>query len=242
MNTPPFTALAEVYDDLMQDVPYAAWLDFVLRAARARGWQGGPVLELGCGTGALTERLEPHAPWLVAVDASAAMLAQAQRRLRHSQLLLGDMRTTPAVGAFALVVAVFDVVNNLLGDGEFDALAQSVRERLAPGGVWVFDVNTASGLESPWEGGVMEGWVDELHYRWAHEWDPVAQRARVDACWDWPGGAFQETHWQRPYEAEALTVSLLRVGFSGVDCYAHPDGGEPEADEPRLWVVASVDP
>jgi len=222
----------------MQDVPYDLWADFVWRTARARGWRGGPVLELGCGTGAFTERLEREAMQVVAVDASEAMLALARTRLRHAVLLHGDMRTTPPEGAFTLVVAVFDVVNNLLGEGELLALAERVCARLAPGGVWIFDVNTAAGLESPWEGGVMEGWVGDLHYRWEHHWDPVRARARVDAWWEDEAGSQLEVHWQRPYDGEEIEALLRQAGFVDISCRAHPHGGEPEAEEPRLWVVA----
>jgi len=240
MPSPPFSALASVYDDLMLDVPYDQWAEFLLRTARGHGWRGGSLLELGCGTGALTARLEAHAQRVVAVDASAAMLARARARLQRSELLEGDMRSTPSGGSFDLVVAVFDVVNNLLVEGELEALARSVLQRSAPGGLWIFDVNTVSGLESPWEGGVMEAWVDDLHCRFEHHWDAQRQRAEVRAWWEDGNGSFEETHWQRPYAAAEVEACLLRVGFAWVRCCAHPDGGEPEPDEPRLWVVAGA--
>jgi len=238
MQSPPFSALAGVYDDLMLDVPYGAWAEFLLRTAREHGVRAKSVLELGCGTGALTVRLEAHAERVVAVDASEAMLERARARLRQSEVLHGDMRTTPSSGSFDLVVAVFDVVNNLLEDGELEDLAGSVLRRTAPGGLWIFDVNTPSGLESPWEGGVMEAWVDDLHCRFEHRWDAKRQRAEVHAWWENDAGSCEEFHRQRPYAAAEVEACLLQAGFATVRCSAHPDGGEPEPDEPRLWVVA----
>src|SRR5947207_12127166 len=55
----------------------AFWCDL------ARG-RGGPVLELGCGTGRILAPLARHAATLAGVDRSDPMLARARRRLRRT--------------------------------------------------------------------------------------------------------------------------------------------------------------
>src|SRR5687768_12920179 len=59
-----------------RDVPF--WR----RLAAARG---GPVLELGCGTGRVLAPVARRLP-IVGVDRSAPMLARARRRLRRAGL------------------------------------------------------------------------------------------------------------------------------------------------------------
>lgn len=238
MRAPPFTSLASVYDEIMQDVPYAAWVDFALREAARRGAPGGPVLELGCGTGNATRLLEERGLEVVAVDASPAMLAVARAKLRRSTLLVGDMRDVELPGRFALALGVFDVVNNLLADGDMARVAAHVRGHLLPGGVWAFDANTSAGLEALWGGEVVEGWAGEVHYRWRHAWDPVARLATVDAWCEGPAGAFSEEHHERPYDPDELRGLLVAAGFARVDVVRVPSGAAAEADEPRVWVFA----
>ena len=52
----------------------------------------GRVLDVGCGTGVLLERLPDFA---VGLDRSAAMLTRARRRLPHAPLVVGDAAALP---------------------------------------------------------------------------------------------------------------------------------------------------
>ena len=52
-----YTALAQVYDALTDDVPYAQWVAFAQRAFEQYGRQPHLVLDLACGTGSLTKLL-----------------------------------------------------------------------------------------------------------------------------------------------------------------------------------------
>ena len=241
MRAPPFTSLAQVYDEIMQDVPYEGWVDFALRGAAARAWVGGRVLDLGCGTGNVTAALERRGLEVIGVDASTAMLEVARGKV-SAPLIRGDMRDARLPGRFALALAVFDTVNNLLADGDLAAVAAHVRRHLEPGGGWVFDVNTTPGLEALWEDDVAEGWAGEVHYRWAHRWDPAARRATVEAWCEDPGGAFVEVHHERPYDPPELRRVLAEAGFASVDVVTFPLGRAADDDDPRVWVFAGVEP
>jgi len=236
VRAPPFTSLATVYDDIMQDVPYAAWVDFALREAARRGWAGGRVLELGCGTGNATRQLEARGLEVVAVDASPAMLEVARAKRLRAEFLCADMRDVALPGRFTLALGVFDVVNNLLADGDLARVAANVLRHLEAGGVWAFDANTTAGLEAPWEGEVVEGWAGDVHYRWRHDWDPRARLATVDAWCEGPAGAFRELHRERPYDPDELRILLTDAGFAAVDVVRYPSAAAAVGDDPRVWV------
>ena len=83
-----------------RDVPF--WR----RVARAAG---GPVLELGCGTGRVSRPLARAGVDLVGIDRSAAMLERGRRR--SLRVVRGDMRALPfAHSAFAMVLAPYGVL------------------------------------------------------------------------------------------------------------------------------------
>ena len=235
---PPYSALADVYDAIMQDVPYRSWCRFVLSQLAQRGWRGERVLDLGCGTGRAGTPYREHGLEVFGVDPSAAMVRAARQRDPEGRYAVADARTLSLGRRFDLVIAVFDALNNLTGDGELATACERVLAHLEPGGAFVFDVNTSVGLRSLWEDDVAEGWADEVFYRWEHTWDAEAGRARVAAYCRGPGGAFVEYHEERPFDPPELETVLASTGFAPVELLRYP-GGEPcEDDDPRVWVIA----
>lgn len=120
---------------------------------------GQRMLDLACGTGTLA-LLMAHEGWhVVGVDASASMLAQARARAMHAldpgdmTFLHGDMRQIDALIAphsFDLVSCMFDSLNYMLSEADLAACFRSVAYALAPGGLFVGDMNTRHFLEYDW--------------------------------------------------------------------------------------------
>ncbi len=237
---PPYSALADVYDEIMQDVPYDAWCDFVRRELAQRGWRGRRLLDLGCGTGRAGEPYRRHGFDVLGVDPAEAMVRAARRRDPSGRYLVGDARTLDLGERFDLVIAVFDALNNLTGDGELRQACERVAAHLVPGGAFAFDVNTSVGLQALWEDDVAEGWAGDVYYRWEHSWDPARQRARVVAYCRGPRGAFVEHHEERPFEPAEVEAALRAAGFVSVDVVAYPDGERAEDDAPRVWAIARL--
>lgn len=94
------------------------------------------ILDLGCGTGLSGLAFKPIAKRLVGVDLSPKMLAEARRLGIYDTLLEGDVEVLPegAKGRFDLIVAA-DVLVYL---GDLAKLFATVRDRLAPDGLWLF--------------------------------------------------------------------------------------------------------
>jgi SAM-dependent methyltransferase len=116
-----------------RDVPF--WRNLALRA-------GGPVLELGCGTGRIAMPLGRAGVSVVGIDRSGPMLDRARRRVRRARLagrvhlIRGDIRYLPfstAAGSFPLVMAPYGVLQSLLREADLAATLASVRDVLQPG-------------------------------------------------------------------------------------------------------------
>lgn len=234
----PFTALARVYDRIMADIEYDEWTEYVLDKAVELGFEGGRVLDLGCGTGNATVPMVQRGLQVGGLDASADMLAVARAKLPHTTFYQAEFQSFEIGHSFALVYSIFDSLNNLLDDDSFLAMARNVFAHLQPGGVFVFDANTTEGLRQLWEGGVASGWADDVYYRWEHSFDHERQLAKVEAFCDTKEGAFTEVHYERGYEPELLEKLLTTAGFEAIEILAHPDGDEVLPDTDRLWVAA----
>lgn len=234
----PFTALARVYDRIMADIEYDEWTQYVLDKAHELGFVGGPVLDLGCGTGNATVPMVQRSLDVSGLDASADMLAVARAKLPGTRFHQAEFQSFSLGQSFSLVYSIFDSLNNLLDDDSFMAMARNVHRHLRPGGVFVFDANTTEGLRQLWEGGVAAGWADDVYYRWEHSFDEERQLAKVEAFCDTKEGAFTEVHYERGYEPELLQRLLAEAGFEAIEVLAHPDGDEVLPDTDRLWVAA----
>jgi SAM-dependent methyltransferase len=138
-----YDQIARIYDpwsrSVVEDVAF-----YVEEAVRA----GGPVLELGVGTGRIAVPMAAAGMAVNGVDSSAGMLDVARERaelagvaalvdLRH-----GDMRDPPVDGEFALVAIPFRSLLHMETDADRRAALRAARDRLAPGGRFVFDVFT----------------------------------------------------------------------------------------------------
>src|SRR5437773_11106403 len=125
---------------------------------------GGPILELGCGTGRITVPIAQDGHHIVGLDRSAAMLERAERRARRANVEIrwveGDMRAFSFNEAFALVFVALNTFLMLDPNDRWSCLAR-VREHLAPRGRVAIDVfqpdpevvvGLAGGAVDEWEG------------------------------------------------------------------------------------------
>jgi SAM-dependent methyltransferase len=109
---------------------------------------GGPVLEVGCGTGRVTIPLAMDGHEVVGVDLSAPMLRLARRKLESlSPEVAGrltfaeaDMRSLDLGRTFALILTPSRVFQFALTTDDQRAALRALRDHLAPAGRLVLDL------------------------------------------------------------------------------------------------------
>jgi len=149
--------LAALYDlDARFDDPGIDWFRGLARMT------GGPVLELGVGSGRVAVPLAKDGHEVVGIDRSAAMLKRAEQYARRSRvsmrLVEADMRSFSLDRAFALITIPFNTFLMLTPEDRWSCLARC-REHLTPTGRLAIDVyqpdpNIIAGLD----GAVREEW------------------------------------------------------------------------------------
>ena len=75
-----YTGFAEVYDTFMDNVPYREWAQYIRKLLEREGIDSGLVLDLGCGTGSMTEELASYGYDMIGVDNSEEMLEIAMNK------------------------------------------------------------------------------------------------------------------------------------------------------------------
>jgi SAM-dependent methyltransferase len=133
-------AMAEVYDDWYADISDAhATVAAVAELVRAAG--GGPVLELGVGTGRLALPLAAAGLDVTGIDISAAMLDRLRAKPGGEAVTLvhGDMAAGLPDGPFAVVLVAFNTFFSLTSADAQERCLAHVAERLAPRGCFALE-------------------------------------------------------------------------------------------------------
>lgn len=237
-RSPPYGIFARVYDQVMADIDYEEWTEFILTEVVARGWEGGRILDLGCGTGNSAAPLLQRGFEVSGLDGSEAMLQVARQKFPHAVWYHGDFTSFELPQRFSLVQSVFDSLNNLRSLDGFLETARRVHAHLEPGGFFMFDVNTSFGLTELWEGGSLQGWLGTDWYGWTHSWDPATKIATVEAGFLLDGVSWLEVHQELALDQDDLRRLLVQAGFEDIEMLEEPWGDVAAADAPRVWVLA----
>lgn len=109
------------------------------------GRQGGPALDLACGTGRVSLALAQAGLETWGVDASRPMLELAQARARERGLAVtwrqGDLRGLDLGRRFPLALLPYNGLQHLLTRADLEAFFNGLRSHLEPGGAFAFDVH-----------------------------------------------------------------------------------------------------
>jgi SAM-dependent methyltransferase len=114
---------------------------------------GGPVLDVGCGTGRVTLHLAQEGARVVGVDYSPVMLARAGRKLdvlpdlrAQVTLIQGDAVDLSLTEQFRLILVTYNSFMHLYTPERQLAMLERLRARLLPGGVIAIDLPNPSDL------------------------------------------------------------------------------------------------
>jgi SAM-dependent methyltransferase len=200
----PYESLARFYDlenaDRADDLPL--WADLARET-------GGPVLELGCGSGRVALHLAREGFEVVGVDSSPAMLDLAKARLTHQprtakrvELLLEDFTRLQMARVFPLILLPFNTFSHLLESPDQSAAMQVIAAHLHEDGLAAMELpNPAAALSVAAEGLVLEQtFRDEDRGMSIQQFsslrvDRLAQRGRITWIYDEidAGGAVHRT-------------------------------------------------
>ena len=251
-----YEQIAAYYDlthvDLTADIPYIRQL---------AGEMGGPVLELGCGSGRLLRPLAQSGYSVTGVDNSPAMLARARAWLAEEKtavqnrvtLIEADMTDFTVNGRFPLAIIPYNTFMHL-DTGQATVVLHRVRNCLAADGRLFIDlinpfavantlpdqlISLENTLTDPQTGDVilhmaanrLDSAAQILHITWIYDRSPVG------------GGPIHRTvaqaayHYRYPHQMQIL---LQDAGFSRLEMMGDYDQSPFREDSGRFLILASL--
>jgi hypothetical protein len=228
----PYDAISELYDpwsrSVVEDVAF-----YVEESVEA----GGPVVELGVGTGRIAIPVASEGVSVIGVDNSPGMLAVCRHHAELAgvadllDLRLGDLLEPPVEERVRLVTCPFRAFLHLMSEQERLRALLAARELLVVGGRLIFDVFAPSRED-----------IEATHGRWIErepgiweraDWDEAARTLTLSVR-DEDGGSTMRLAWTTPQEWRRL---LGRAGFEVAGLYGWFDRRPYRGGEDAVWVA-----
>lgn len=242
-----YKSFAQVYDLFMNDVPYEEWSRYLTELLQEYGIHEGLVLELGCGTGSMTELLAKSGYDMIGVDNSEDMLEIAMDKRVASGYdilyLLQDMRGFELYGTVKAVVSICDSLNYILKEEELLQVFKLVNNYLDPGGYFIFDLNTIYKYEQIGDSTIAEN-REEASFIWDNYYDEESCVNEYELAIFIPEGGrglyrkYEEVHEQRGYRLDVIVKLLELSGMKFITAYDAFTHSEVKEDSERIYVIA----
>ena len=139
ISCPPYTRSASVYNNMMAEVDYQSWADYILDILDEEGVEAGSLCDISCGTGLLLGQLQEHFSLLQGFDSSEEMIRIMKRDLPDIPCEVADMSDLPEGPDYGVWVNVHDALNYLPSEEQLRSHLQFMAGKLGRGGLYLFD-------------------------------------------------------------------------------------------------------
>ena len=242
-----YTGFAAVYDTFMDNVPYGEWCEYLAGLLKENGVENGLVLDLGCGTGSLTELLAARGYDMIGIDYSEEMLELAAgKRAESGQDILylcQDMREFELYGTVRGVISACDSVNYITDEKELEQVFRLVNNYLDPKGIFIFDFNTEYKYREVLGNQTIAEDRDDCSFIWENYYYEDQQMNEYELTLFIKEEKelyrkYQELHLQRAYTLDVMKDLIAWAGLEYVTAYDAYTMDPPHEKSERICVVA----
>lgn len=251
-----YTDFSYVYDLFMDNVPYDEWGEKIERILRQNGIEDGLLLDLGCGTGTLTEIMSDKGYDMIGIDSSEDMLLIAREKQYENSAfeecevdeddldkeekilyLCQDISDFELYGTVRAVISTCDTFNYLVEPEDFLKSLKLINNYIEPDGVLIFDMNAPEKYENVLLNNVFAENRDDASFIWENSFSSesrINEYALTLFIKDDDSGQYDKTeeyHYQRAYTRDEIRELLDRAGFEIIENYE---------EDMRMYYVARV--
>ena len=242
-----YTNFAKVYDLFMDNVPYDKWVERIRDILHKENIFDGLICDLGCGTGAITERLANIGYDMIGIDNSYDMLDIAMEKKYASGndilYLCQDMREFELYGTVRAIVSGCDSLNYIQDLSGLEEVFSLVNNYLDPGGLFIFDMNTVYKYKNILGENTFSEVRDQAAFIWENTYDNNKRINEYDLnlfikLENDIYKRFEERHVQRAYTFDEI-VSAINSSNMQLEKYLDADTyGDLRENTERILFIA----
>lgn len=231
----------------MDNIPYEEWAEYLSGLLAEYEVTDGIVLDLGCGTGTLTELMAARGFDMIGVDYSEEMLEIAMEKRAESGrdilYLLQDMREFELYGTVRAVISICDSLNYITEEEELEEVFRLVNNYLDPEGVFIFDFNTVYKYREILGDQTIAESREDCSFIWDNYYYEEEQINEYELSLFLQEERnlyrkYVETHYQKGYELETIKSLLEKSGMKFVTAYDAFTRNPPTKESERVYVIA----
>jgi len=243
-----YEKFALIYDELIDDIDYNTWGDFINKILELKDLTPQNTLEMACGTGKLTVELSKFISNIDAFDLSSDMLSIAYNKFkdnRNVRLYNLDMKNFKFNKKYDLVICGCDSLNYITNPDDLNKIFFNVKEHLNQNGLFIFDINSYYKISKIIGNNIFLNEKDRIFYTWDSSYDE-----KLEIC-DYfltffvlknynLYERFDEHHRQKAYKTEYIERKLIENGFRSVYKYSDYSFEQIDDTTQRICFVASI--
>ncbi len=241
--------LEEFNEPELYDLEFGGWEPQGPFFERVAGQQGGPVLDLACGTGWLAIPLARAGLAVTGVDIVPAMLDRARTKAGNLPIrwLDADCRTLDLGETFALATMTGHAFQSFVTADDQAALIASVHRHLRPGSLFVFDTRNKRPADIDVDGseGFWHSFRDaegrDVDVSLIERWEPATQLLHCTTIRRWRDGSRPDQTKRisiRYVDAPGLNRTLAAAGFAVEAQYGNWDRSPLTEISPEIITLA----
>jgi ubiquinone/menaquinone biosynthesis C-methylase UbiE len=241
-----YQEFAQVYDELMKNVDYKAWTEYIERMFKLFNIKPKNIIDLACGTGNITIPLAKRNYNIIGIDISQDMLSIAEQKAReHSlniQWICQDMINFQGFTKQDAIICACDGLNYILKVEDLQSIFSRVYTSLRQGGIFVFDMNSRYKIEEVLAEQTFAYAGEEISYIWENYYNKDQEIIDFELSFFVKNKEnykrFNEIHKQKAYSINNVIELLKHAGFKKIDYYSAYSLEKPNFTSERIQYVA----
>lgn len=243
-----YTSFASVYDTFMDNIPYEEWAEYLIDLLKEYGIQDGLVLDLGCGTGNMTELLAAAGYDMIGVDNAEEMLEIAMEKRAKSGhdilYLLQDMREFELYGTVKAIVSICDSINYITEEEDLLEVFRLANNYLDPKGIFIFDFNTVYKYSEVLGNQTIAEDREDCSFIWDnyyYEGEQINEYELSLFIKEQDSDLYrkyQEMHYQKAYDLETIKRLIEQSGLEYINAYDAFTRNAPIGESERIYVIS----
>ena len=227
LQTPPYEKFAYAYDRMMRNVNYIRWGDYIELLFNKYDCEPKTILDVACGTGALTLLLASRGYQMTGIDRANGMLEVAREKTAEQQLEIdfhhGDMLNFQLNRRFDAILCTYDSINYASDEDELMSTFKTVSDHLSPAGLFIFDVTTERNIVEHFHNKTFSENHQDYSYIWKNNYLTHSKLCRTFLTFfireDDLFRRYEEVHHQRIYEVSTVHELLKATGYKMLSAF-----------------------